>query len=115
MVKLDTWRIDTVRDKSEFGCIQQYSSHEDTRRNVINYVEMERNKSGAKVLFSKDLTCTASLGISVMLLSGTEVAATSAPNKSMTLDPKLGEYQKVQNLLDPLKNNSLDPLLESSD
>ena len=55
MVKLDTWRIDKVRDKSEFGCIQQYSSHEDTRRNVIKYVEMERN-SGAKVLLSNDLT-----------------------------------------------------------
>ena len=56
MVKFDTWRIDKVRDKSEFGCIQQYSSHEDTRRNVIKYVEMERNKSGAKVLLSNDLT-----------------------------------------------------------
>ena len=35
---------------------------------------------------------TASLGISVMLLSGTEVAATSAPDKSMTLNPKLGVH-----------------------
>ena len=32
---------------------------------------------------------TASWGLSVMVLSGAEVAATSVPDKSMTLIPKL--------------------------
>ena len=55
---------------------------------------------GAKGIFQKKKGWqnTASLGISVMLLSGTEEAATSAPDKSMTLNPKLGVYTSVNNM-----------------
>ena len=41
---------------------------------------------------------TASWGLSVIVLSGTEVAATSKPNKTMTLNPQLAVHSMFCNI-----------------
>ena len=46
---------------------------------------------------------TPNLGLSVMLLSGAEVAATSVPDKSMTLIPKLAVIYRIEIALDHIR------------
>ena len=47
--------------------------------------------------------CTPNLGLSVMLLSGAEVTATSVPDKSMTLIPKLAVIYRIEIALDHIR------------
>ena len=46
---------------------------------------------------------TPNLGLSVILLSGAEVAATSVPDKSMTLIPKLAVIYRIEIALDYIR------------
>ena len=48
-LQLNTWQFDKTQRVSRFGCIQQYSSQEDIRADILRWIEMERDKTGVRV------------------------------------------------------------------
>ena len=48
-LKLDTWRHESDAESPKFGCIQQYTSLEDSMKMMIKMIEEERRRAGVRV------------------------------------------------------------------